>query len=51
MYDGKVKASLDKSVPQIGAPEVWAKGVDGKCVKAASSTPAWTSTTRTSRTG
>ncbi|MEE1813356.1 S8 family peptidase [Streptomyces sp. BE133] len=34
-YDGKVKASLDKSVPQIGAPEAWAKGVDGKGVKVA----------------
>ncbi|MFF0435586.1 S8 family serine peptidase [Streptomyces sp. NPDC004327] len=34
-YDGKVKAALDKSVPQIGAPEVWAKGVDGKGVKVA----------------
>ncbi|MFF3127359.1 S8 family serine peptidase [Streptomyces sp. NPDC057908] len=34
-YDGKVRASLDKSVPQIGAPEAWAKGVDGKGVKVA----------------
>lgn len=34
-YDGQVKASLDKSVPQIGAPEAWAKGVDGKGVKVA----------------
>ncbi|MFD9599194.1 S8 family serine peptidase [Streptomyces sp. NPDC059970] len=34
-YDGKVQASLDKSVPQIGAPEAWAKGVDGKGVKVA----------------
>ncbi|MFE2733983.1 S8 family serine peptidase [Streptomyces sp. NPDC059349] len=34
-YDGKVKASLDQSVPQIGAPEAWAKGVDGKGVKVA----------------
>ncbi|MEW2486384.1 S8 family serine peptidase [Streptomyces sp. NPDC048411] len=34
-YDGKVKAALDKSVPQIGAPEAWAKGVDGKGVKVA----------------
>ncbi|MEU6371633.1 S8 family serine peptidase [Streptomyces sp. NPDC046909] len=29
------KASLDKSVPQIGAPAVWAKGYDGKGVKVA----------------
>ncbi|MFE7245470.1 S8 family serine peptidase [Streptomyces sp. NPDC057580] len=35
LYDGKVQASLDKSVPQIGAPEAWAKGVDGKGVKVA----------------
>ncbi|OIJ93251.1 hypothetical protein BIV24_12035 [Streptomyces colonosanans] len=34
-YDGKVRASLDQSVPQIGAPEAWAKGVDGKGVKVA----------------
>ncbi|MFB7225261.1 S8 family serine peptidase [Streptomyces sp. NPDC056227] len=34
-YDGKVKASLDRSVPQIGAPEAWAKGVNGKGVKVA----------------
>ncbi|MFJ7949661.1 S8 family peptidase [Streptomyces sp. NPDC096354] len=34
-YDGKVKASLDKSVPQIGAPEAWAQGYDGKGTKVA----------------
>ncbi|MDQ0934311.1 S8 family peptidase [Streptomyces turgidiscabies] len=33
--DGVRKASLDKSVPQIGAPKVWAKGYDGKGVKVA----------------
>ncbi|MFK4099315.1 S8 family peptidase [Streptomyces sp. NPDC019531] len=33
--DGKVKASLDKSVPQIGAPTAWAAGYDGKGVKIA----------------
>ncbi|MFF3713696.1 S8 family serine peptidase [Streptomyces phaeochromogenes] len=33
--DAKVKASLDKSVPQIGAPEVWQSGYDGKGVKVA----------------
>ncbi|MFD4231794.1 S8 family serine peptidase [Streptomyces sp. NPDC058545] len=34
-YDGKAKVSLDKSVPQIGAPEAWAEGYDGKGVKVA----------------
>ncbi|MEU0068143.1 S8 family serine peptidase [Streptomyces sp. NPDC006332] len=33
--DGKVEASLDVSVPQIGAPEVWKSGYDGKGVKIA----------------
>ncbi|MFL6001089.1 MAG: S8 family serine peptidase [Streptomyces sp.] len=33
--DGKVEASLDVSVPQIGAPEVWKAGYDGKGVKVA----------------
>ncbi|MET8075216.1 S8 family peptidase [Streptomyces sp. NPDC005303] len=33
--DGVRKASLDKSVPQIGAPKAWAKGYDGKGVKIA----------------
>ncbi|MER5194123.1 S8 family peptidase [Streptomyces sp. NPDC002755] len=33
--DGKVEASLDVSVPQIGAPEVWKSGYDGKDVKVA----------------
>ncbi|MGW6208501.1 S8 family serine peptidase [Streptomyces sp. NPDC055089] len=34
-YDGRAKVALDKSVPQIGAPEAWAKGYDGKGVKVA----------------
>ncbi|MFD4949622.1 S8 family serine peptidase [Streptomyces sp. NPDC058409] len=34
-YDGKAKVSLDTSVPQIGAPEAWAKGYDGKGAKVA----------------
>ncbi|MFI1415892.1 S8 family peptidase [Streptomyces sp. NPDC020707] len=33
--DGKVEASLDRSVPQIGAPTAWAAGYDGKGVKVA----------------
>ncbi|MFC3575967.1 S8 family peptidase [Streptomyces yaanensis] len=33
--DGVRKASLDKSVPQIGAPAAWAAGYDGKGVKVA----------------
>ncbi|WP_055493354.1 S8 family peptidase [Streptomyces sp. TP-A0356] len=33
--DGVRKASLDKSVPQIGAPNAWAAGYDGKGVKIA----------------
>ncbi|MER5431351.1 S8 family serine peptidase [Streptomyces sp. NPDC002588] len=33
--DGKVTASLDVSVPQIGAPEVWKAGYDGTGVKVA----------------
>ncbi|MFD2688893.1 S8 family serine peptidase [Streptomyces phyllanthi] len=33
--DGVRKAALDKSVPQIGAPKLWAKGYDGKGVKVA----------------
>lgn len=33
--DGKVEASLDVSVPQIGAPAVWRSGYDGKGVKVA----------------
>jgi subtilisin family serine protease len=33
--DAKVRASLDVSVPQIGAPEVWKSGYDGKGVKIA----------------
>ncbi|MFB7116094.1 S8 family serine peptidase [Streptomyces sp. NPDC056291] len=33
--DGVRKASLDKSVPQIGAPTAWASGYTGKGVKVA----------------
>ncbi|MGW1543408.1 S8 family serine peptidase [Streptomyces sp. NPDC002309] len=33
--DGKVEASLDRSVAQIGAPEVWKSGYTGKGVKVA----------------
>ncbi|MEE1799268.1 S8 family peptidase [Streptomyces sp. JV176] len=33
--DGKRRASLDKSVPQIGAPTAWKAGYDGKGVKIA----------------
>ncbi|WP_427919477.1 S8 family serine peptidase [Streptomyces sp. cg40] len=33
--DAKVKASLDVSVPQIGAPEVWKAGYDGTGVEVA----------------
>ncbi|WP_416980391.1 S8 family peptidase [Streptomyces sp. T028] len=33
--DAKVKASLEASVPQIGAPEVWRAGYDGTGVKVA----------------
>ncbi|MFC7017619.1 S8 family serine peptidase [Streptomyces viridiviolaceus] len=33
--DGVRKASLDKSVPQIGAPKAWAAGYDGKGVRIA----------------
>ncbi|WP_405624181.1 S8 family serine peptidase [Streptomyces sp. NBC_00076] len=33
--DGVRKATLDKSVPQIGAPKAWAAGYDGKGVKIA----------------
>ena len=33
--DGLVKASLDVSVPQIGAPEAWTAGYDGTGVKVA----------------
>ncbi|MEU9203461.1 S8 family serine peptidase [Streptomyces sp. NPDC048332] len=33
--DAKVKASLDRSVPQIGAPAAWQAGYDGKGVKVA----------------
>jgi subtilisin family serine protease len=33
--DSQVKASLDTSVPQIGAPSAWAAGYDGKGVKVA----------------
>ncbi|MER6288656.1 S8 family serine peptidase [Streptomyces sviceus] len=33
--DGRRKASLDRSVPQIGAPAAWAAGYDGTGVKVA----------------
>jgi subtilisin family serine protease len=33
--DSIQKASLDRSVPQIGAPEAWAKGYDGKGMRIA----------------
>ncbi|WP_351235857.1 S8 family serine peptidase [Streptomyces sp. NPDC002133] len=33
--DGKRRASLDKSVPQIGAPTAWAAGYDGTGIKVA----------------
>ena len=33
--DGRRKASLDKSVPQIGAPTAWAAGFDGTGIKVA----------------
>ncbi|MGI5166505.1 S8 family serine peptidase [Spirillospora sp. CA-253888] len=33
--DGKVRAALDKSVPQVGAPAAWEKGLTGKGVKVA----------------
>ncbi len=33
--DRKVHASLDRSVPQIGAPQAWAAGYDGTGVKVA----------------
>ncbi|MGW3463614.1 S8 family serine peptidase [Streptomyces olivaceoviridis] len=33
--DGKRRAALDKSVPQIGAPTAWAAGYDGTGVKVA----------------
>ncbi|MEV6109964.1 S8 family serine peptidase, partial [Streptomyces sp. NPDC051940] len=33
--DGRVKASLDESVPQIGAPAAWRSGYTGKGVKVA----------------
>ncbi len=33
--DGKVKATLDASVPQVGAPTAWADGYDGKGVTVA----------------
>ncbi|WP_411077621.1 S8 family serine peptidase [Streptomyces sp. cmx-10-25] len=33
--DGRVTAQLDRSVPQIGAPQAWAAGYDGTGVKVA----------------
>ncbi|MER5850960.1 S8 family serine peptidase [Streptomyces sp. NPDC002012] len=34
-YDGRAEVTLDHSVAQIGAPEAWAEGYDGKGVKVA----------------
>ncbi|MFE2022405.1 S8 family serine peptidase [Streptomyces sp. NPDC059499] len=33
--DGRVKATLSESVPQVGAPQAWAKGFDGTGSKVA----------------
>ncbi|MEV6583946.1 S8 family serine peptidase [Streptomyces sp. NPDC051582] len=33
--DGRVRTALDKSVPQIGAPAMWAAGYTGKGIKVA----------------
>ncbi|WP_163103327.1 S8 family serine peptidase [Peribacillus alkalitolerans] len=33
--DGRVKANLEQSVPQVGAPKAWASGYDGTGVKVA----------------
>ncbi|MFF3023731.1 S8 family serine peptidase [Gottfriedia sp. NPDC057948] len=33
--DGKVEATLDKSVPQVGAPTAWSSGFDGTGTKVA----------------
>ncbi|MEV6107641.1 S8 family serine peptidase [Streptomyces sp. NPDC051940] len=33
--DGRVRAELAESVPQIGAPQAWARGLDGAGVKVA----------------
>ncbi|RVX47781.1 subtilisin family serine protease [Nonomuraea polychroma] len=33
--DGKAKVTLKESVPQVGAPQAWAAGYDGKGVKVA----------------
>ncbi|WP_433438570.1 S8 family peptidase [Nonomuraea sp. CA-141351] len=33
--DGKARVSLKESVPQVGAPQAWAAGYDGKGVKVA----------------
>ena len=35
MLDGPVRASLDRSVPQIGAPSAWSAGLTGKGVTVA----------------
>ncbi|MFJ8863456.1 S8 family peptidase [Streptomyces sp. NPDC102451] len=34
-YDAQAEVALDRSVPQIGAPDAWAAGFDGKGVKVA----------------
>lgn len=44
--DGKVQASLDVSVPQIGAPEAWQAGYTGKASRSPYSTLASTRRTR-----
>ncbi|MEV6108988.1 S8 family serine peptidase [Streptomyces sp. NPDC051940] len=33
--DGRVRGALSESVPQVGAPQAWAKGYDGSGVKVA----------------
>ncbi|MFD9036335.1 S8 family serine peptidase [Streptomyces sp. NPDC059567] len=33
--DGRVEAALSESVPQVGAPQAWAKGIDGTGTKVA----------------
>jgi subtilisin family serine protease len=33
--DGRVEATLDESVPQVGAPDAWAAGYDGEGTKVA----------------
>ena len=48
--DGRVQATLDDSVPQIGAPEAWARpATTARASRSPCSTPASTPTTPTSR--